>query len=82
MQACFVGQSIKHTELPAIEKVAMLDKAFDGAATRLNGQGVADDVIAGIYENNGNIAKTLKGGARSDGNVIWLEQGLTVECHN
>jgi len=71
-------QGIYHTDLPAIEKAAMLDKAFDGAATRLNGQGVADDVIAGVYENNGNIAKTLKAGARTDnGKTIWLEKGLT-----
>ncbi len=27
-------QGIYHTELPAAEKVAMLDKAFDGVATR------------------------------------------------
>lgn len=68
---------IYHTELPAAEKVPILDKAFDGAATRLEGQGVADDVIAGVYEHNGDITRTLDAGARSDGKVIWLEQGLT-----
>lgn len=71
---------IYHTELPAIEKAAMLDKAFDGAATRLSGQGVADDVIAAVYENNGNIAKTLKAGARADnGKARWLEEGWTEQ---
>ncbi|WP_292349949.1 PKD domain-containing protein [Methanoregula sp. PtaU1.Bin006] len=69
-------QGIYHTELPAIQKVAMLDKAFDGAATRLSGQGVADDVIAAVYENNGNIVKTLKAGERSGTTkVFWLEEG-------
>lgn len=70
-------QGIYHTELPAMQKVAMLDKAFDGAATRLSVQGVADDVIAGIYENNGNIVRTLKATKSETGTVrtIWLEEG-------
>ncbi len=71
---------IYHTELPAAEKVPMLDKAFDGAATRLEGQGVADDVIVGVYEHNGDITRTLKAGERSDnGKVLWLEQGWTAQ---
>lgn len=57
---------IYHTELPAADKAGILDKAFAGAATRLEGQGVADDVIAGVYEHNGDITRTLKAGERSD----------------
>jgi hypothetical protein len=73
-------QGIYHTELPAIEKAAMLDKAFDGAATRLSGQGVADDVIAGVYERGGNIGKTLHIVESESSGVqhIWLEQGRLV----
>lgn len=71
---------IYHTELPAAEKVPMLDKAFDGAATRLEGQGVADNVIAGVYEHNGDISRTLKAGERTDnGKILWLEQGWTEQ---
>jgi hypothetical protein len=71
---------IYHTELPAIEKAAMLDKAFDGAATRLNGQGVADDVIAGVYERGGNLGKTLHIVESEAPGVqhIWLEEGALV----
>jgi len=71
---------IYHTELPAVEKTAMLNKAFDGAATRLSGQGITDDVIAGVYEHNGDITRTLKAGERADnGKVLWLEQGWTEQ---
>jgi len=68
---------IYHTELPAAEKVPMLDKAFNGAATRLEGQGVADAAIAHVYENGGNLGKTLNIVESETGSVqhIWLEEG-------
>jgi len=70
-------QGIYHTELPAIQKVAMLDKAFDGAATRLSGQGVADDVIAAVYERGGNLGKTIHiVESETEGvQYLWLEEG-------
>jgi len=70
-------QGIYHTELPAIQKVAMLDKAFDGAASRLSGQGVADDMIAAVYESGGNIGKTMHIVESQTPGVqhIWLEEG-------
>ena len=70
-------QKIYRTELPAADKVGVLDKAFDGAATKLSGQGVSDEVIAGIYEHKGDITKTLKAGERADNTVVWIEEGTT-----
>jgi len=70
-------QGIYHTELPAADKVGLLDKAFGGAATRLEGQGVADESIAYVYENGGNIGKTLNivESETSGVQILWLEEG-------
>ncbi len=73
-------QGIYHTELPAYEKVAMLNQAFPCAVTRLEGLGIADDVIAGIYEHGGDMLRTLKAGKRSDNGLVrWLEEGWTLQ---
>lgn len=70
-------QGIYHLELPLATKVGMLDNAFEGAVTRLNGQGVADDVVVAVYERGGNLGKTMRAGERSDGKIVWLEEGTS-----
>lgn len=70
-------QGIYHTELPAIQKVAMLDMAFYRVATRLSWQGVADDVIAAVHESGGNRGKTIHIVESETPGVryLWLEEG-------
>jgi hypothetical protein len=72
------AQGIYHLGLPVAGKIAMLDKAFGGAATRLEGLGISDEVIAGVFERGGNVGRTLKAGVSSDGRIVWLEEGTST----
>jgi len=58
-------------------KLNALDTIYDGAATALKKGDITADDIFKVVESNGDIGKTLGIVKRSDGNVIWLEEGLT-----
>ena len=76
-----MGIGVYTTDLPVTEKVGFLDHAFSGAVTRLEGLGIADDLIAKVYERGADLSKTLKAISSETGfetgsiREIWMEEG-------
>jgi hypothetical protein len=56
----------------------LIDLYWNGAANRLIKSDVSSSELIHIVDQNGNLAETLSVLKRSDGNVVWLEEGKLV----
>jgi hypothetical protein len=61
--------------LPTTDKIPMLDKAFDGAATNLVNHGYNENIVTGIFEQGADLKHVVQAETGYQNKLFWLEEG-------